>query len=78
MYLLGSKSKEGKAMSKIKNQYGEEINLEAAAMIMDTELCEEVHAMNLGTDQEWWDEYCSRHEAKYGDEFEPNKLNGQW
>jgi hypothetical protein len=47
-------------------------------MIMDIELCEEVHAMNLGTDQEWWDEYCSRHEAKYGDEFEPNKLNGQW
>lgn len=61
-------------MSKIKNQYGEEIDLEAAMMIMDVELCEEVQAT---TDQEWWDKYCALHKAKYG-EFEPNKLNGQW
>ncbi len=65
-------------MSKITNQYGKEINLEDAANIMDAEICEEVHAMNLDTDQEWWDEYCRRHEAKHGQEFEADKLNGQW
>lgn len=45
---------------------------------MDADICEEVHAMNLDTDQEWWDEYCRRHEAKHGEEFEADKLNGQW
>lgn len=45
----------------IVNSLGQEIDFEAAMSIADPELCEEVHAMSLDTDQEYWDTYCKLH-----------------
>lgn len=56
----------------IVNSLGQEMDFEAAMSIADLELCEEVHAMNLDTDQEYWDTYCKLHEEKYGEEFAPD------
>lgn len=56
----------------IVNSLGQEMDFEAAMSIADPELCEEVHAMNLDTDQEYWDTYCKLHGEKYGEEFAPD------
>ena len=65
-------------MNKVKNQYGSEIDLDAAAMIMDDELTNSPKLSDAETDQEWYEIYCQLHNEKYGEEFEPDKLNGQW
>lgn len=48
--------------------FGETIDLEAARMLMDDELAEEVHA-TTESDQEFMDEYSIAHVAKYGVDF---------
>lgn len=62
----------------IKNEYGVEIDFDAAANLMDAEICEDVN-FDLApcTEQEFFDEYVKRHLAKYGEEFEPAKKNPQ-
>ncbi len=52
----------------------------AAVNIMDDDLREELHANALWntTDQEFFDAYCEAHLAKFGEEFAPNAVNGQW
>lgn len=46
------------------------IPFQAAVMLMDDEIREEVHAdLAPCTDQEFFDEYCKRHLEKYGIEF---------
>lgn len=46
---------------------------------MDDEIREDLAAeMAPCEDQEFFDAYCKRHAEKFGDEFEPNKANGQW
>ena len=66
-------------MTKVANQYGKEIEFEAAMNIADSGIIEELHfEMTPCTEQEFFNAYCEAHEAKYGEDFEPNKLNGQW
>ena len=62
----------------IKNEYGVEIDFDAAANLMDAEICEAVN-FDLApcTEQAFFDEYVKRHLAKYGEEFEPAKQNPQ-
>ena len=65
--------------SKVRTSGGKLIDLDAAVMLMDDDLRDEVHAdIAPCTDQKFFDEYCKRHEEKFGEEFEPNKENGQW
>jgi len=61
----------GKIM--VKNQYGKEIDMTAAGL--DQEIADSIDA---DTDQEWFEKYCEAHLAKYGEELEANKQNGQW
>jgi len=63
----------------ITNQCGKEIDYFAAAMLMDEDICEKLH-MELAPckEQEFWDAYCTRHLAKYWEDFEPDKANPVW
>ena len=72
------KTKKGLMNMMIKNQYGVEIDFEAAVNLMDDAICEDVN-FDLApcTEQEFFDEYVKRHLAKYGEEFEPAKKNPQ-
>lgn len=55
----------------VKNQYEIEINFEAAAILMDDELREELHNdIAPCTEQEFFDAYCERHLVKYGEDWE--------
>ena len=64
---------------KIINQHGKEIDYFAAAMLMNDDLCEELHmAIAPCKEQEFWTKYCKRHLEKYGEEFEPDKANPVW
>lgn len=66
-------------MKKVINEAGNAIDFEAAVNIMDDEIREDLAAeMAPCEDQEFFDAYCKRHAEKFGDEFEPNKANGQW
>lgn len=57
-------------MKNVMNYYGVEIDFDVAVMMMDDEIREEVHAdLAPCTDQEFFNEYCKRHEEKYGEEF---------
>ena len=48
--------------------FGEMIDLDAARMLMDDDLANEVHA-TVESDQEFMDEYSIAHAAKYGVDF---------
>lgn len=58
----------------VKDANGNEIYYEVAVNFMDDEIREEIHAEMAGdcTEQEFYDEYCKRHEAKFGEEFKIN------
>lgn len=62
----------------VKNYWGAEFNWEAAANLMDAEICEEIYNKYDLTEQEFFDRYCTAHEAKYGEEFELAKENPVW
>ncbi|MDL2216050.1 hypothetical protein LJB77_03235 [Ruminococcaceae bacterium OttesenSCG-928-N02] len=66
-------------MGKVKNEHGQELQFEAAVNIMDDDIREALH-MELAPceEQEFFDAYCAKHIEKYGEDFEPNKHNGQW
>ena len=58
-------------MSFVTNFDGELINYDAAVALMDDDIREAIHFdMAPCTDQEFYDEYCRRHEEKYGVPFE--------
>lgn len=67
-------------MTKIKNELGtgSEIDFEVAVNLMDAELAEEVHSNGDQDPQAFFNNYCAAHFEKFGEEFEPNKANGQW
>lgn len=48
---------------------GKTIDIDAARMLMDDELCEAIHG-TVFTEQEFVDAYAEAHKAKYGAEFE--------
>lgn len=63
-------------MAKVKNFYGLEIDFDVAANLMDDDLCEEIHAdLAPCAEQQFFDEYARRHEAKFGEEWELVKEN---
>ena len=66
-------------MKKVKNAHGKTIDYDAAVILMDDDLREKLHN-NLApcSAQEFFNEYCKAHMAKYGQEFEPNKPNPVW
>ena len=47
---------------------GKTIDLDAARMLMDDELCEATHG-TVETEQEFLDAYAAAHAEKYGTEF---------
>lgn len=65
-------------MNMVKNQYGREIDFDAAVNIMDDEVREQVVATDCDDDQDFFDVYCGYHLAKFGEIFEPNKENPVW
>lgn len=63
-------------MAKVINSYGTEINYNAAVLLMDDELREEVHAdLAPCTEQEFFDEYARRHAERFGEIWEMDKRN---
>ena len=65
-------------MAKIINAAHREIDFEAAAKLMDTELSESFEHGDGLTEQEFFDAYCLAHRRKFGKVFEPNKANPVW
>ena len=52
------------------NYEGKEIDFEAAVNLMDDELREELHIQLAPcSSQEFFDKYCDKHLANYGQEF---------
>lgn len=52
----------------VTNRWGTEIYYNAATVLMDDDLREDVHMdMAPCSEQEFFDEYCKRHEEKYGE-----------
>lgn len=47
---------------------GKTIDLDAARMLMDDELCEAIHG-TVDTEQEFMDAYAAAHETKFGQPF---------
>jgi hypothetical protein len=50
------------------NYNGKTIDLDAARVLMDDELCEVIHG-TVDTEQEFMDAYAKAHEEKYGVKF---------
>jgi hypothetical protein len=50
---------------------GRTINIDAARMLMDDELCETIHGI-VDTEQDFFDHYLICHQQKYGTSFVVN------
>lgn len=56
----------------VADAYGEPVDFEAAAQLMDDELREELHdEMAPCSRQEFFDAYAERHAVKFGNDFAP-------
>ena len=63
-------------MTTITNEFGVEINFDAAVNFMDDEIREMLHEeIAPCTDQEFFDAYCEAHEDKFDEEWELAKEN---
>lgn len=49
--------------------YGEPVDFDAAVNLMDDEIREDLHAEGIGKKQDFINEYCKRHLAKYHTAF---------
>lgn len=57
----------------INNQLGEAIEYDAAVMLMDADICEELHQKFAPcTNQKFYDEYCKMHREKFNEDFAPD------
>ena len=65
-------------MNTVKNQYGREIDFDAAVNIMDDEVREQTAASGCVNHQAFFDVYCYYHLIRFGEDFEPNKENPVW
>lgn len=55
----------------VQNKYGKMIHFATALTEMDEAICDEINfALGYCDPQEFFDEYCAMHKAKYGAEFE--------
>ena len=59
------------------NEFGKIIYYEAAVNLMDDEIMAEMEGLHA-TGQAYFDDYCSRHEERYGEPFECSKLSPQY
>ena len=57
-------------MKTITDYNGNKIDFEAAVMLMDDEIREQIHAEGIEDEQEFYNEYCEKHYEKYNEEFE--------
>lgn len=64
-------------MIKVLDEKGREIDFEAALILTDEDLREEMHYEEWESDQQWFDEYAKRHEEKFGEPFIPY-VGGAW
>jgi len=61
------------------NQYGKEIDFDAAVNIMDDDLREQLNnELAPCTNQKFFEAYANAHLEKFDEEFEPNKANPVW
>jgi hypothetical protein len=61
------------------NSGGKILDFETAIVLMDDELCEELHIeLAPCTEQEFFTAYEARHEQKFGEEWELSKQNPIW
>ena len=54
----------------VQNKYGKMLYFDTILKKMDDAICDEINfALGYCEPQEFFDEYCRMHEAKYGEEF---------
>jgi len=63
----------------VTNEFGKELDYEAAVTLMDDDIREELH-MQLApcTDQQFFDAYTKAYKEKFGEDWELTKVNPQW
>ena len=69
-YTIIRKRKEANKMKTIKDYNGNKIDFEAAVMLMDDEIREQLHGKGIEDEQEFYNAYCEKHYEKYNEEFE--------
>lgn len=57
-------------MKTIKDYNGNKINFEAAVRLMDDEIREQLHGMDIKDEQALYNAYCEKHYEKYHEYFE--------
>jgi hypothetical protein len=62
----------------ITNAAGRNIDFDAAAVLMDKEITDQIDRIGSDGEQDFFDNYCALHLARFGEEFEPNKKNPVW
>ena len=63
----------------VKTDDGREIDFDSAVEIMDNDIRDEIaDSLDYTVPQAFFTAYCNAHLEFYGEEFEPNKKNGQW
>jgi hypothetical protein len=58
--------------------HGETINFDAAAVLMDEDIADELDRLDLPSNQHFFDTYAAKHFEKFGEEWEPAKVNPVW
>lgn len=62
----------------VMNLRGTEIDFDAAVVLMDEEIIEELHADGYETEQAFFTAYEFAYQKKYGEEWELSKKSPQW
>lgn len=63
-------------MSIVKNDYGVEIDYDAAVSLMDNDIRERLHReLAPCSTQSFFDAYCDEHKREFGEDFEFAKKN---
>lgn len=65
-------------MAKVTNREGVQIDFDAAVLLMDDDLREELAADGYETEQEFFTAYETAHEDKFGEEWELSKAHPVW
>jgi len=65
-------------MTYVVNTSGYELDFDAAVMLMDDEIREELHNEGFDTEQEFFTAYEQVHAERFGEEWELSKSNPAW
>jgi len=65
-------------MANVINQHGKILDFDAVVNLMDDDLREEVHALAIISEQNFFDEYVAAHLEKFGEPFELAKPTPVW